>query len=68
MAAAKTKRGTKGATAGKSVRTSVTLPREVYETLGQLAKSKRVTVAWVIRDAAEKYVGNEWPLFRQGAA
>jgi predicted DNA-binding protein len=46
----------------------VTLPREVYETLGQLAKSKRVTVAWVIRDAAEKYVGNEWPLFRQGAA
>jgi predicted DNA-binding ribbon-helix-helix protein len=67
--AAKTKRGTKGTNgASKSVRTSVTLPREVYETLGQLAKSKRVTVAWVIRDAAEKYVGNEWPLFRQGAA
>lgn len=57
---AKTKRG-----AGKSVRTSVTLPREVYDTLAQLAKSKRVTVAWVIRDAAEKYIGNEWPLFAE---
>lgn len=61
---AKAKRGTKTTRgAGKSVRTSVTLPREVYETLGQLAKSKKVTVAWVIRDAAEKYVGQEWPLF-----
>ena len=66
---AKVRRGgktTRGA--DKSVRTSVTLPRDVYETMAQLAKSKKVTVAWVIRDAAEKYVGNEWPLFRQGAA
>lgn len=66
---AKAKRGAKTARgAGKSVRTSVTLPRDVYETLAQLAKGKKVTVAWVIRDAAEKYIGNEWPLFRQGAA
>lgn len=63
---AKAKRGAKQTRgAGKSVRTSVTLPREVYDTLAQLAKSKRVTVAWVIRDAAEKYVGQEWPLFAQ---
>lgn len=66
---AKTKRGAKTTRgAGKSVRTSVTLPREVYETLGQLANSKRVTVAWVIRDAAEKYVAEQWPLFGKGTA
>lgn len=61
---AKAKRGAKQKRgAGKSVRTSVTLPREVYETLGELAKSKKVTVAWVVRDAAEKYVAEQWPLF-----
>lgn len=60
---AKAKRGAKKTRgAGKSVRTSVTLPREVYETLGQLAKGKKVTVAWVIRDAAEKYIAEQWPL------
>ena len=65
---AKAKRGAKATRgAGKSVRTSVTLPREVYETLGQLAKSKRVTVAWVIRDAAEKYIAEQWPLFGKRA-
>ena len=64
---AKAKRGTRTTRgADKSVRTSVTLPREVYETLGQLAKSKRVTVAWVIRDAAENYIAEQWPLL--GAA
>ena len=51
--------------ATKSVRTSVTLPRDVYETLVLLAKDKRVTVAWVIRDASEKYVGEAWPLLRE---
>jgi hypothetical protein len=43
----------------KSVRTSVTLPSEIYENLSQIAKSRKVTVAWVIRDAAEKYINNE---------
>lgn len=57
---AKTKRG-----AGTSVRTSVTLPREVYETLGQVAKGKKVTIAWVIRDAAERYIAEQWPLFEK---
>lgn len=61
--ATKTK-AAKKARARKTVRTSVTLPRELYESLGLLAKDKRVTVAWIIRDASEKYVGEAWPLFR----
>lgn len=47
---------------------SVSLPRELHETLSEMAKGKKVTVAWVIRDAAEKYVGDQWPLFKKGAA
>lgn len=45
-------------------RTSVSFPREVYETLEGLAIRKKVSVAWVVRDAVEKYVAEEWPLFR----
>lgn len=47
----------------KSMRTSVSLPRELHETLTQLAKDKKVSIAWIIREAAEKYVGERWPLF-----
>ena len=61
--ATKTKRTAKAQQASKSVRTSVSLPRELHETLVSLAKGKKVSVAWVIRDAAERYVGEQWPLF-----
>ena len=46
-----------------AVRASISFPPEVYETLEKLAKQKKVSLAWVVRDAAEKYVAEEWPLF-----
>ena len=46
-----------------STRTSVTFPAEVYTSLETIAKRKKVSMAWVIRDAAEKYVSEQWPLF-----
>ena len=61
----KTKRPARAQSASKSIRTSVSLPRELHETLARLAKGKKVSVAWVIRDATEKYVGEQWPLFQQ---
>jgi predicted transcriptional regulator len=56
------KQGRKQAGQPKSVRASVSMPVDVYRTLEQLAKNKKVSVAWVMRDAAEKYVAGEWPL------
>jgi len=47
----------------QSPRTSVTFPRDLYQTLEDLAKKKKVSVAWVVRDAAERYVADQWPLF-----
>jgi len=47
----------------RSPRTSVTFPPEIYQTLEDLAKKKKVSVAWVVRDAAEKYIAEQWPLF-----
>jgi metal-responsive CopG/Arc/MetJ family transcriptional regulator len=46
-----------------SLRASVTFPAEIYVSLEKIAKKKKVSLAWVIRDAAEKYVSEQWPLF-----
>ncbi len=43
-------------TKGASPRASVTFPPEIYRKLGEIAKEKKVSLAWVVRDAAEKYV------------
>lgn len=47
------------------VRASISFPPDVYETLEKLARQKKVSLAWVVRDAAEKYVADQWPLFGQ---
>jgi predicted DNA-binding protein len=49
--------------ASQSSRTSVTFPPDLYQTLEDMAKRKKVSVAWIVRDAAEKYVADQWPLF-----
>jgi metal-responsive CopG/Arc/MetJ family transcriptional regulator len=41
-----------------AVRASITFPPDLYETLEKLAKQKKVSLAWVVRDAAEKYVAD----------
>ena len=45
-------------------RVSVSLPPDIAQTLRDIAKQKKVSVAWVMREAAEKYVSDQWPLFR----
>jgi hypothetical protein len=41
------------------VRASISFPSNLYETLEELAKQKKVSLAWVVRDAAERYVAEE---------
>jgi metal-responsive CopG/Arc/MetJ family transcriptional regulator len=41
------------------VRASITFPAALYETLEDIAKRKKVSMAWVVRDATEKYVVSE---------
>ena len=50
--------------APKSLRASVSFPETTYRELEKLAKRKKVSVAWVVRDATEKYVEDQWPLFK----
>ena len=42
-----------------TIRASITFPPDLYETLEEIAKQKKVSLAWVVRDAAEKYVASE---------
>lgn len=44
------------------VRATISFPPDVYETLEIIAKEKKVSLAWVVRDAAERYIADKWPL------
>jgi len=47
-----------------AVRASISFPPDVYQTLEMIAKGKKVSLAWVVREAAEQYIDGKWPLFR----
>lgn len=49
--------------AARTQRASVSFPSDLYKTLEDIAKQKKVSVAWVVREAAEKYVADQTPLF-----
>ena len=42
-----------------TVRASISFPPGLYETLEEIAKQKKVSLAWVVRDASEKYVADQ---------
>jgi metal-responsive CopG/Arc/MetJ family transcriptional regulator len=46
-----------------TVRASISFPQDVYGTLELIAKEKKVSLAWVVREAAERYIAERWPLF-----
>lgn len=45
------------------IRATISFPPHVYESLETIAREKKVSLAWVVRDAAEKYLSDKWPLF-----
>ena len=47
-----------------ALRASVSFPPDLYHTLEEIAGEKKVSVAWVIREAAEEYVTARWPLLQ----
>jgi metal-responsive CopG/Arc/MetJ family transcriptional regulator len=41
------------------VRASISFPPDLYENLEEIAQQKKVSLAWVVRDAVERYVADE---------
>lgn len=60
--AANAKRPVRPRSEPKTVRTSIGFPAEVYKALEDIATERKVSVAWIVRDAAEQYVAQRWPL------
>lgn len=52
----------------RATRASASLPPEIYSTLQDIARQKKVSVAWVIRDATEKYINEQRPLLSNNNA
>lgn len=48
-------------TSSAVTRASVTFPTSLYQSLEEIARLKKVSVAWVVRDAAERYVAEQSP-------
>lgn len=45
-----------------TTRASVSFPTEIYVDLERIAVAKKVSLAWVVREAAEHYLVAQWPL------
>jgi metal-responsive CopG/Arc/MetJ family transcriptional regulator len=50
----------------EATRASVTFPANTYAELERIAEKNKVSVAWVVRDAVEKYLESSYPLFPPG--
>jgi predicted DNA-binding ribbon-helix-helix protein len=46
-----------------SVRATISFPPDMYRTLEEIARQKKVSLAWVVREAVEQYFTDKWPLF-----
>ena len=46
-----------------SVRATISFPPDMYGTLEEIARQKKVSLAWVVREAVEQYFTDKWPLF-----
>lgn len=47
-----------------AVRASVSFPSDLYGALEEIARHKKVSLAWVIREAAEQYAAIERTLLK----
>ena len=56
-------KGDLGYERGTSVRIAATFSPEDYAELQRLAERNRVSLAWVVGDAVERYLEGETPLF-----
>ena len=47
-----------------SVRATISFPSDIYYTLEDIAREKKVSLAWIVREATEQYIESKWPLFK----
>lgn len=50
-----------------TVRASISFPTTLYKALEDKARQKKVSLAWIVRDATERYIADEVPADGNGA-
>jgi hypothetical protein len=55
------RKGARKSVTAPTLRASVSFPPELYHSLENIARLKKVSLAWVMRDAAEMYVVGQSP-------
>ncbi len=45
------------------IRVSVGFSPDIHEMLEKIAKDKKVSFGWVVREAVDHYLAEKWPLF-----
>lgn len=58
----KGRRRSRNLAGGRSVRASISFPPDVYKGLDEIARQNKVSLAWVVREASEKYIADKKPL------
>jgi metal-responsive CopG/Arc/MetJ family transcriptional regulator len=56
------------APAERTVRASVSFPEDQYAEIERIARERRVSLAWVVREAVQTYLVQRWPLLEGEAA
>lgn len=62
MATKKTRKQIEPIKPAKAPRQSVTFTPTTYAELERLSKEKKVSIAWVVREATEHYIAGQFPL------
>lgn len=44
------------------VRASISFSPEQYSEIERISAGKKVSVAWVVREAIDRYIAEQWPL------
>ncbi|GHT88483.1 hypothetical protein FACS1894137_16830 [Spirochaetia bacterium] len=42
---------------GNVVRATISFPHDIYDSLEKRASQRKVSIAWIVRDAVESYLG-----------
>ena len=43
-------------------RPTISFPPDMHDALERIARDKKVSLAWVVRDAVDAYLAEKWPL------
>ena len=60
----KPRKAKKQAPSSARVRPTISFPPDMHDALERIAREKKVSLSWVVRDAVDVYLAEKWPLLK----